>query len=36
VLAIEKIQPVGKRQISAGEFLRGYRVEPGGRFGKVE
>jgi methionyl-tRNA formyltransferase len=35
VLAIEKIQPVGKRQISAGEFLRGYRVQPGERFGPI-
>jgi methionyl-tRNA formyltransferase len=34
-LAIEKIQPVGKRQISAGEFLRGYRVQPGDRLGEV-
>jgi methionyl-tRNA formyltransferase len=34
-LAIEKIQPVGKRQISAGELLRGYRVEPGDRFGAL-
>jgi methionyl-tRNA formyltransferase len=33
VLAIRRIQPVGKKQISGGEFLRGYRVQVGDRFG---
>jgi methionyl-tRNA formyltransferase len=31
-LAIEAIQPAGKRVLSAGEFLRGYAVRPGERF----
>jgi methionyl-tRNA formyltransferase len=33
VLAIRRIQPVGKKQISGEEFLRGYRVQVGDRFG---
>lgn len=32
-LAIERIQPAGKRVLAAGEFLRGYPVRPGQRFG---
>ena len=32
-LAIERIQPAGKRALSAAEFLRGYGVRPGERFG---
>jgi len=30
---VRKIQPAGKRELSAEEFLRGYRVQPGDRFG---
>jgi methionyl-tRNA formyltransferase len=30
---LESIQPSGKRPLSTAEFLRGYRVEPGQRFG---
>ncbi|MGD9720818.1 MAG: methionyl-tRNA formyltransferase [Pirellulales bacterium] len=33
VLAIDALQPAGKRVLSAGEFLRGYGVQPGERFG---
>jgi methionyl-tRNA formyltransferase len=32
-LAIDAIQPAGKRVLSAGEFLRGYPVQLGERFG---
>lgn len=32
-LRIEALQPAGKRVLSAGEFLRGYPVRPGQRFG---
>jgi methionyl-tRNA formyltransferase len=32
-LVIEAIQPAGKRVLSAAEFLRGYAVRPGERFG---
>ncbi len=32
-LAIEAIQPAGKRMLSTAEFLRGYGVRPGERFG---
>jgi methionyl-tRNA formyltransferase len=32
VLAIERLQPAGKRILSAAEFLRGYPVRPGERF----
>jgi methionyl-tRNA formyltransferase len=32
-LALELIQPAGKRPLSAAEFLRGYRLEPGQRLG---
>ncbi len=32
-LALETVQPAGKRRMPAGEFLRGYRVRPGERFG---
>ncbi len=28
-----RIQPAGKRQMTAAEFLRGYRIKPGERFG---
>jgi methionyl-tRNA formyltransferase len=31
-LAIEQIQPAGKRAMSAGEFLRGNPIRPGDRF----
>jgi methionyl-tRNA formyltransferase len=31
-LAIDAIQPAGKRVLSAGEFLRGYPVRPGDKF----
>ncbi|NQU20051.1 MAG: methionyl-tRNA formyltransferase [Candidatus Nealsonbacteria bacterium] len=30
---IESVQPAGKRMLSAEEFLRGYHVQPGERFG---
>ena len=32
-LAIEAIQPAGKRVLSSAEFLRGYSVKPGDRLG---
>lgn len=32
-LRIESIQPAGKKALSAAEFLRGYPVRPGERFG---
>jgi methionyl-tRNA formyltransferase len=32
-LAIHRLQPAGKRLMSAGEFLRGHPVQPGQRFG---
>jgi len=31
-LEIVRLRPEGKREMSAAEFLRGYRVEPGDRF----
>jgi methionyl-tRNA formyltransferase len=31
-LAIEALQPAGKRVLSTDEFLRGYGVKPGDRF----
>jgi methionyl-tRNA formyltransferase len=33
VVSIERLQPAGKRLMSADEFLRGHRVEVGQRFG---
>jgi methionyl-tRNA formyltransferase len=33
LLAIQRIQPAGKRVLSAAEFLRGYPVRPGQKFG---
>ncbi len=35
-LNLVSVQPSGKRPLSAPEFLRGYRVEPGQRFGLEE
>ena len=32
-LALSSVQPAGKRLLNIDEFLRGYRVEPGDRFG---
>ena len=32
-VAIRKIQPAGKRMLDVSEFLRGYRIQPGERFG---
>lgn len=32
-LVIDRLQPAGKRMLSAEEFLRGNRLEPGHRFG---
>ena len=32
-LRIESVQPAGKRWLTAAEFLRGYPIEPGQRFG---
>jgi methionyl-tRNA formyltransferase len=34
-LAIEKLQPAGKRVMDASEFLRGYAVKTGDRFGSA-
>lgn len=33
LLALEEIQPAGKRAMQAKDFLRGYSVQPGDRFG---
>jgi len=33
VLAIRELQPAGKRQQSAGEFMRGHPLRPGDKFG---
>jgi methionyl-tRNA formyltransferase len=33
VVAIEQVQPAGKRMLASGEFLRGYPVRAGERFG---
>lgn len=33
VVAIEQVQPAGKRMLTAGEYLRGYGVRVGDRFG---
>lgn len=35
-LQIDKLQPAGKRVLSTAEFLRGYPVKPGERFGPLE
>lgn len=35
-LCIEQLKPAGKRVLAAAEFLRGYPVQPGDRFGNVE
>jgi methionyl-tRNA formyltransferase len=35
-LSLSSIQPSGKRSFSISEFLRGYRVRPGERFGSEE
>ncbi|HTU25533.1 MAG TPA: methionyl-tRNA formyltransferase [Pirellulales bacterium] len=35
-LKIDRLQPAGKRVLSAGEFLRGYPVRPGHVFGPAE
>jgi methionyl-tRNA formyltransferase len=32
-VAPKSIQPVGKRMMSIGEFLRGHKIQPGDRFG---
>jgi methionyl-tRNA formyltransferase len=32
VLAIDRIQPAGKRAMSTDEFLRGHAIQPGQRF----
>lgn len=34
-LSIQTIAPAGKRHMSVGEFLRGYRVQVGDRFGTI-
>ena len=31
-VAFHQIQPAGKRLLTAGEFLRGYQIQPGIRF----
>jgi methionyl-tRNA formyltransferase len=33
VLEIRELQPAGKRSMSAADFLRGHRIQPGERFG---
>ena len=33
ILAIDELQPAGKRSMSATDFLRGYRVAVNDRFG---
>ena len=35
-VSVERIQPAGKRVLWTGEFLRGYSVQPGDRFGVEE
>ncbi len=35
-VVITQLQPAGKRMMSADEFLRGYRLRPGDRFGPPE
>ncbi|HEY2894522.1 MAG TPA: methionyl-tRNA formyltransferase [Pirellulales bacterium] len=35
-LAVNVIQPSGKRVMAAGEFLRGYPVRPGQTFGRID
>jgi len=32
VVAIEQVQPAGKRTMTADEFLRGYQIKPGTLF----
>jgi Mg2+/Co2+ transporter CorB len=34
-LAVERIQPAGKRVLATAEFLRGYPLQPGDRFGEA-
>ena len=34
VLSLDRVQPAGKRVMSADEFLRGYRVSAGDRLGR--
>jgi methionyl-tRNA formyltransferase len=33
VVDIKELQPSGKKRMKAKEFLRGYRFQPGDRFG---
>jgi methionyl-tRNA formyltransferase len=35
-LQILELQPAGKRMLTAAEFLRGYPVKAGERFGRAE
>ncbi len=35
-LAVLEVQPQGKRSMSAGDFCRGYRIEPGFKLGEQE
>ncbi len=35
VLALDRVQPAGKRAMDIAEFLRGHEVKPGQRFGPV-
>jgi methionyl-tRNA formyltransferase len=35
VLRVRTLQPAGKRQLGAGEFLRGYSLKPGDRLGSI-
>ena len=35
ILALKKLQPAGKRLLTAAEFLRGYRVQAGDQFGSL-
>lgn len=34
-LVVHELQPAGKRQLSASEFLRGYPLKPGDRWGPI-
>ncbi|MFG0255292.1 MAG: methionyl-tRNA formyltransferase [Rhodopirellula sp. JB053] len=33
-IIVERLQPAGKNEMNASEFIRGHRLEPGFRFGK--
>ena len=33
-VVIERLQPAGKKEMDASEFMRGHRLEPGTRIGQ--